>query len=257
MKLYHKVISVCMAIFTLTLCACKSGETNTVTEPTVNTTAEALQETTVPAPDAEFVTHIIASWSGVDVGADVIPENVNYFNLGASPSGEATAFYVDVDGDMQKEFCLVTDSMHGSCMCVCEYTAEQGWTVSDSLTISKKHTYLMADENGGTYLFAAVGVRPMEGLTSYTYKNGVVDEFELVNIDNIDAYDDESYHERINEAIKAYSGLTDLYAEYSMAYTEDVYTFYWYLAELNDVSKEEYDLAAEKFMSQINMLFNN
>lgn len=230
-----------MAIFTLTLCACKNGEA---------------PETAVPAPDTEFVAHIIASWSGVDIGDDVIPENVDYYGLGASPNGEAAAFYVDVDGDTQKEFCLVTDSWHGSCMCVCKYTSEQGWTVSDSLKISKKHTYLMS-ENGGTYLFAAVGVRPMEGLTSYTYKNGVVNGFELVNIDDIDAYDDESYHERINEAIKAYSGLTDLYAEYPMAYTEDVYTFYWYLAKLNDVTKEEYDLAAEKFMSQINMLFEN
>jgi len=90
--------------------------------------------------------------------------------LGASPSGEASAFYVDIDGDAQREFCLVTDSLHGSCMCVCEYIDESGWVISDSLTISKYHTYLMEDENGGTYLFAAVGVRPMEGLTSYHTK---------------------------------------------------------------------------------------
>lgn len=106
-------------------------------------------------------------------------------------------------------------------------------------------------------MFAAVGVRPMEGLTSYTYKNGVKNEFELVNIDDIDVFDDEAYHERINEAIKDYSGLTDLYKDYPMAYTEDVYTFYWYLAGINDITKTEYEFAAEKFMDQINMLFEN
>jgi|GEM_PF-4870900 len=42
-----------------------------------------------------------------------------------------------------------------------------------------------------------------------------------------------------------------------MAYTEDVYTFYWYLAGINDITKTEYEFAAEKFMDQINMLFEN
>lgn len=69
-------------------------------------TTETLQDTIdaiIPAPDADLVTHIIASWGGnVDIAAKIIPENVNYSKLGASPNGEATAFYVDVDGDTQK-----------------------------------------------------------------------------------------------------------------------------------------------------------
>ncbi len=271
MKLYYKVISIYIVIFMLTLSSCTNddtvsnanniySETTNSTELVTSLTTETLQDTIdtiIPAPDADLVTHIIASWGGsVDIAAKTIPENVNYYKLGASPNGEATAFYVDVDGDTQKEFCLVTDSWHGSCMCICEYTDEQGWIISDSLTISPKHTYLMA-EDGGTYLFAAVGVKPMEGLTSYTYKNGAVNEFELVNIDDIDVFDDESYHKRISEAIRTYSNLTNLYEEYPMAHTEDVYTFYWYLAGLNEVTKMEYDLAVEKFMSQINLLFEN
>lgn len=260
------IMAVCLLCLKLTACnnngiISETGDTYFDSEKNTDYTAEPEElheKINIPAPDIDFVTHIIASWGGdPDIESETIPENIDYYTLGASPSGEASAFYVDIDGDAQREFCLVTDSWHGSCMCVCEYIDESGWVISDSLTISKKHTYLMEDENGGTYLFAAVGVRPMEGLKSFIYKDGIVNEFELVNIDDIDGYDDAGYHKRINEAIKDYSGLTDLYKDYPMAYTEDVYTFYWYLAGINNVTNAEYELAAEKFMDQINMLFEN
>lgn len=187
------------------------------TESQTVTTAEetsisADSEAKVSAPDKAFLLDLCTKW--LDEG---VLENGKSFALGGSPVGTVTALYTDIDGDLTAEFCFIVDAYGSSALYVCDYINE-AWKVTDILTIAKQYTYLQKTDNGATSLFAVVGSRAAEGLTSYVYNNGVEEAFEM--FDYTAFYDnelaaaenaDDVYYKAIENAISKYDNLTYLY----------------------------------------------
>lgn len=186
---------------------------NTDTTETSKTEAD---NTNVVAPDSNFLLKMFDIWQ-----SDVVLENgksIAYI-LGGSPAGSSKATYVDVDGDGIKEFCFIIDSYHGSAMYICNYV-DNDWKIVDALKITGRYTYLQMNENGTTSLFAVVGVKASEGLVCYTYKNGIEEEFELLDWEKL--YEelgeitdlnerDYAYYAAIEKSLKRYDNLTYLY----------------------------------------------
>lgn len=193
--------------------------TSVVAEITVVAENEVLETTKsgvigvdITVPDAEFLLELCNKWLSEEV-----LENGKFFALLGSPTGTVTALYTDIDGDLTAEFCFIVDAYGSSALYVCDYINE-AWKVTDILTIAKQYTYLQKTDNGATSLFAVVGSRAAEGLTSYVYNNGVEEAFEM--FDYTAFYDnelaaaenaDDVYYKAIENAISKYDNLTYLY----------------------------------------------
>lgn len=193
----------------------ESGE-NTVETTGKEAVAVITQEQVkAPAPDAEFLLELCNKWLSEEV-----LENGKSFALSGSPVGTVTALYTDIDGDLTAEFCFIVDAYCSSALYVCDYI-ENAWEVTDILTIAKQYTYLQEADNGATSLLAVVGVRSVEGLNSYVYKNGVEENFEMFEYtafyDNElaaaenDEVREDLYNKAIETALAGYDNLTYLF----------------------------------------------
>lgn len=202
-------------------------KTTTTEETTTEESAEAAAEepaVDVEPPSREFLAYLFDNWG--------------FSDLGASPSSDSYAFYIDIDGDSIKEFCFVIGSLHGYSISVFDYDNDnREWKHRDSLQTAYKYTYLQPDEKGASRLFTVVGVRYIEGLYSYIYENGEIKPFELKGTEKISddsliaEYNDDPtlvndiYHDTIKEALTEYDDLTWLY-DLPHAETDSFYDIY-------------------------------
>ncbi|MDE6132627.1 MAG: hypothetical protein K2G04_04540 [Oscillospiraceae bacterium] len=249
MKFKRTCLPLCLAFAMSVTAACSSSEINTadVTSSTVTTvttetdtetssaaastivetTAETASEqadTTVSEksadlkivpPDSDFWLEMFEIWC-----SDEVLENgksIAYI-LGGSPAGSSKVFYVDVDGDGIKELCFIVDSFHGSGMYICDYI-DNNWEIVDALPLGY-YTYLQPNDDGTTSLFVVVATRYVERFICYKYNKGVEEEFELLDKDKLyeELYQiegmneqEEFFHASINDALKKYDDLTNLY----------------------------------------------
>ena len=223
-------------------------ETETEAESVTEAATESIAGEIVP-PDADTLQKLFA----LRMSDDTLP-NGKDFGGNASPSGTADAFYVDIDGDDTKEFCFIWHTLHGSVMYVCDYTG-QAWEVVDVLDTAAQYTYLQTDEQGKQYLFAVIGIRTVEGLRSYTYKDGVEEDFELFDVSIIGGPYDDLYHEMIQSFLKEYDNLQPLY-DLPHASTASFYDISFMYSEYADEDIGAAQEALEQFTNDVAALFD-
>ena len=200
-----------------------NAEEETTTEESTETAAKELAVDVEP-PSREFLAYLFDNWGFSDIGA--------------SPSSDSYAFYIDIDGDSIKEFCFVVGSLHGYSIAVFDYDNDnREWKYRDSLQTAYEYTYLQPNEKGAARLFIVDGVRYLEGLYSYIYENGEIKPFELKGTEKLSddslvaEYNDDPtrvndlYHNTIKEALIEYDDLTWLY-DLPHAETDGFYDIY-------------------------------
>ncbi|MDE5742125.1 MAG: hypothetical protein K2H90_06720 [Oscillospiraceae bacterium] len=200
-----------------------SAAASTIVETTAETASEQADTTVseksadlkIVPPDSDFWLEMFEIWC-----SDEVLENgksIAYI-LGGSPAGSSKVFYVDVDGDGIKELCFIVDSFHGSGMYICDYI-DNNWKIVGALPLGY-YTYLQPNDDGTTSLFVVVATRYVERFICYTYNKGVEEEFELLDKDKLyeELYQiegmneqEEFFHASINDALKKYDDLTNLY----------------------------------------------